>query len=69
MNDLDALEQRYVELAVEGVGLFGDDPAGIRRHIDAALRQWSDADRRRLLQRLAMKASAPLGLESGESRC
>lgn len=69
MNDLDALEQRYVDLAVEGVGLFGDDPAGIRRHIDGALRNWSEADRRRLHQLLAIKASAPAEQGPGESLC
>ena len=67
LNDSDALEQRYVELAVEGVGLFGDDPARVRRHIEARLAQWSEGDRFRLRQLLALKAGmAPSG--EGASR-
>ncbi|WP_148639962.1 MULTISPECIES: hypothetical protein [unclassified Aureimonas] len=69
MNDFDVLEQRYVQLAVEGVGLFGDDPAEIRRHIDRALSGWSEADRRRLRELLAIKTSAPAQMGPGESLC
>ncbi|KTQ86322.1 hypothetical protein NS226_18160 [Aureimonas ureilytica] len=59
LNDPGDLERRYVELAVEGVGLFGDDPARVRRHIEGQLAQWSEGDRFRLRQLLALKAGLP----------
>ena len=59
LNDPSDLERRYVELTVEGVGLFGDDPARVRRHIDGQLAQWSEGDRFRLRQLLALKAGLP----------
>ncbi len=59
MNDPGALEERYVALTLEGVGLFGDDPARIRGHVDQALRAWSAADRTRLWQLLALRATGP----------
>ncbi len=44
---------------MEGVGLFGDDPARVRRHIEGQLAQWSEGDRFRLRQLLALKAGLP----------
>lgn len=59
MNDPDELERRYVDLTVEGVLLYGDDPRRIRRHVDGKLAAWSERDRDSLRQRLALKASPP----------
>jgi hypothetical protein len=59
MNDLSELELRYARIAAEGASLYGDDPGRIRAHIDARLRDWTDAERQELRRALALKASGP----------
>ncbi|MFD2236935.1 hypothetical protein [Aureimonas populi] len=59
MNDLTSPAEIAVRFAAEGAMLFGDDPAKIRRHMEAALSRLPEEERRKVHQCFCMMALEP----------